>query len=48
LFGVGLGNFHYKSFQELGTHNAYTQVGSEMGVAAMIMYIMFLSIPIND
>ena len=45
LFGVGLGNFHYKSFQELGTHNAYTQVGSEMGVAAMIMYIMFLVYP---
>ncbi len=45
LFGVGLGNFHYKSFQELGTHNSYTQVGSEMGVAAMVMYIMFLIYP---
>ena len=45
LFGVGLGNFHYKSFQELGTHNAYTQVGSEMGIPAMIMYIMFLVYP---
>ena len=45
LFGVGLGNFHYKSFQELGTHNAYTQVGSEMGIAAMVVYIMFLLYP---
>jgi O-antigen ligase len=45
LFGVGIGNFHYKSFQELGTHNAYTQVGSEMGVAAMVVYIMFLVYP---
>jgi len=45
VFGVGLGNFHYKSFQELGTHNAYTQVGSEMGVAAMVIYIMFLVYP---
>jgi O-antigen ligase len=45
LFGVGLGNFHYKSFQELGTHNAYTQVGSEMGIPAMILYIMFLVYP---
>lgn len=45
LFGVGLGNFHYKSFQELGTHNAYTQVGSEMGIPAMIVYIMFLVYP---
>ena len=45
VFGVGLGNFHYKSFQELGTHNAYTQVGSEMGIAAMVIYIMFLVYP---
>ena len=45
LFGVGLGNFHHKSFQELGTHNAYTQVGSEMGIPAMIIYIMFLVYP---
>jgi len=45
LFGVGLGNFHYRSFQELGTHNAYTQVGSEMGIPAMIVYIMFLIYP---
>jgi putative inorganic carbon (hco3(-)) transporter len=45
LFGVGLGNFHYKSFQELGTHNAYTQVGSEMGIPAMVIYIMFLIYP---
>lgn len=45
LFGVGLGNFHHKSFQELGTHNAYTQVGSEMGIPAMIVYMMFLIYP---
>lgn len=45
LTGVGLGNFHYKSFQELGTHNAYTQVGSEMGIPAMVLYIMFLVYP---
>jgi O-antigen ligase len=45
VFGVGLGNFHYKSFQELGTHNAYTQVGSEMGIPAMVIYIMFLLYP---
>ena len=45
IFGVGVGNFHHKSFQELGTHNAYTQVGSEMGIAAMVVYIMFLVYP---
>jgi O-antigen ligase len=47
LFGVGLGNFHHKSEQELGTHNAYTQVASEMGIAAMVCYIMFLVHPIK-
>jgi O-antigen ligase len=45
VFGVGIGNFHYKSFQELGTHNAYTQVSSEMGVVAMVVYMMFLIYP---
>lgn len=47
LFGVGLGNFHFKSFQELGTHNAYTQVGAEMGLAAMVIYMMFLLSPLR-
>jgi len=47
LFGVGLGNFHHKSEQELGTHNAYTQVGSEMGIPAMIAYIIFLVHPLR-
>ena len=47
LFGVGLGNFHHKSFQELGTHNAYTQVGAEMGIAAMVIYMIFLLAPLT-
>lgn len=47
LFGVGIGNFHHKSFQELGTHNAYTQVASETGIPAMIAYIIFLVHPLR-
>jgi O-antigen ligase len=47
VFGVGLGNFHHKSSQELGTHNAYTQVASEMGIAAMVVYIIFLVHPLR-
>jgi len=47
LFGVGIGNFHHKSFQELGTHNAYTQVAAETGIAAMIAYIIFLVHPLR-
>ena len=45
IFGVGLGNFHHKSEQELGTHNAYTQVAAETGIAAMVCYIIFLVHP---
>jgi O-antigen ligase len=47
LFGVGLGNFHHKSFQELGTHNAYTEVAAETGIAAMVCYIIFLVHPLR-
>jgi O-antigen ligase len=45
LFGVGMGNFHTVSIRELVSHNAYTQVAAEMGVAAMIVYIMFMLTP---
>ena len=48
LFGVGLGNFHYKSVQELVTHNAFTQVSSEMGIPALIIYIMFMVYPLRQ
>ena len=47
LFGVGLGCFHHKSEQELGTHNAYTQVASECGIAAMVFYIIFIMHPLR-
>ena len=47
LFGVGVGNFHYKSVQELVTHNAYTQVSSEMGIPALVIYIMLMVYPVR-
>ena len=47
LTGVGLGNFHFKSVQELVTHNAYTQVSSEMGIAALVVYVMFMVYPLR-
>jgi O-antigen ligase len=47
IFGVGLGNFHHKSAQELGTHNAYTQVAAETGIAAMVFYILFMVHPLR-
>ncbi len=47
VFGVGIGNFRYKSPRNLETHNAYTQVAAEMGLAAMLVYILFLIHPIK-
>jgi len=47
LLGVGIGNFRHKSPQNLETHNAYTQVGAEMGIATMVVYILFLVHPIR-
>ena len=47
LFGVGIGCFPFKSPRNLVTHNAYTQVSSEMGIAAMVVYILFLVHPLK-
>lgn len=47
VFGVGIGNFHIVSIRELVSHNAYTQVAAEMGMAAMCIYIMFLVVPLR-
>lgn len=47
LFGVGVGNFHYKSVHELVTHNAYTQVSSEMGIPALVIYLMLMIYPLR-
>lgn len=47
IFGVGIGNSHYKLPRNLETHNAYTQVAAEMGIAAMVVYILFLIHPIR-
>jgi O-antigen ligase len=47
VFGVGIGNFRHKSPRNLETHNAYTQVGAELGLAAMVVYILFLVHPIR-
>jgi O-antigen ligase len=45
LFGVGMGNFHIVSIKELVSHNAYTQVAAEMGLAATALYVMFMLTP---
>ena len=40
--GVGINNYVLYSNTDHATHNAYTQVGAELGVPAMVIYLMFL------
>ena len=47
LLGIGMGNFHIVSIHELVTHNAYTQVASELGIAALVIYTMFMVTPLR-
>jgi O-antigen ligase len=47
LLGVGMGNFHIVSIHELVTHNAYTQVAAELGIAALVIYVMFIVTPLR-
>jgi putative inorganic carbon (hco3(-)) transporter len=42
LFGVGMDNYVLRSNGNHATHNSYTQVASEMGIPAAIIYILFL------
>lgn len=47
LFGVGMNNFHIVSIREAVTHNSYTQVASELGMTAFVLYVMFIVSPIR-
>jgi O-antigen ligase len=47
LFGVGLGNFYFRGAHDQVSHNAYTQVASEMGLAAFVIYVMFMVTPLR-
>lgn len=48
LFGIGMGNYAAEmSHNGLVTHNAFTQVASEMGMAALVIYTMFLVTPLK-
>ena len=42
IFGVGIGNFHFRSIHEQVSHNAFTQVAAELGFAALIFYVLFM------
>lgn len=48
IFGVGMGNYAAEmSHHGQVTHNAYTHVAAEMGMAALICYTMFIVTPLK-
>jgi O-antigen ligase len=48
LFGIGMGNYADQvSLRGIVTHNAYTQVAAEMGLAAFACYTMFIVSPLR-
>ena len=42
FFGVGMENFVLFSDREQATHNSYTQVACEIGIAGAVVYVLFL------
>lgn len=46
-WGIGIGNFPIVGFRHLGTHNAYTQVSSEIGFLGFVAYLIFLVSPLR-
>ena len=48
LLGIGMGNYQPEmSYRGLVTHNSYTQVAAEMGMAALVCYTMFIVTPLR-
>jgi O-antigen ligase len=48
LLGIGMGNYAPEmSYRGLVTHNSYTQVAAEMGMAALVCYTMFIVRPLR-
>lgn len=47
LLGVGMGNYVLMSFRSQVTHNAYTQVASEVGMPALVCYLFFVFTPLR-
>lgn len=45
-WGIGIGNFPLVGIQNRQTHNAFTQVSSELGVIALVAYVILLISPL--
>ncbi|MCY7346755.1 MAG: O-antigen ligase family protein [Pyrinomonadaceae bacterium] len=44
-WGIGIGNFPIVGFNNLVSHNAFTQVSSELGVLGLLVYLIFMISP---
>ena len=44
-WGIGIGNFPIVGIRNLVSHNSYTQVSSELGVAGLAVYLLFILSP---
>ena len=44
-WGIGLGNSPIVGVRNLQTHNAFTQVSSELGIVGLIVYLVFIISP---
>ncbi len=44
-WGIGIGNFPIVGVHNLVSHNAYTQVSSELGILGLIAYLIFIISP---
>lgn len=47
IFGVGMGNYILMSQHNHVTHNAYTEVAAELGLAALVCYLFFVFTPLK-
>lgn len=46
-WGIGLGNFPIVGVRNLQTHNAFTQISSELGWLCLLAYLIFLVSPVR-
>lgn len=44
-WGIGIGNFPIVGIHNLGSHNAFTQVSSELGLLGLLAYMIFMISP---
>lgn len=44
-WGIGIGNFQIVGIRNLQSHNAFTQVSSELGILGLVAYLVFMISP---